>query len=286
MDPIQSTEFRKNLLIVIIAAAALSLAAAYATYRYYHANVENDLSMFLKSTSKIERGFIENFPLYEDYATPLMERKLRTYLFPAHMAAAAKYGIAPVDQEKGIAELVRSGRLINLESGADAPYYFYNVRKEFRVLTLEAAAGLRAVADRFYRNISLKAKLPRVKIAVSSALRPVSYQKGLRELNQNATIVSTHSYGISFDIFYDDYFVALPEPACSNRISKALLARLRTRMGFLLGDALRSQFRSVLMETLIQLQDEGALYAILESRQRCFHVTILHDGRQTPRPGE
>jgi hypothetical protein len=280
MNPIQSDQFRKNLLIGIIAGAMLSLVSIYATYRYYHANVAKDVSLFLKTAHEIERGCIEHIPLYDDYATPLMEQKLRTYLFPAHMDIARKSGITPVEQERGIPDLVRSGRLINLESGLDAPYYFYNVRKEFRVLSPEAAAGLRTVADRFDRNINEKNKLPRVKIAVSSALRPVSYQNGLRDQNLNATIVSTHSYGASFDIFYDDYFVVLPESEGSNGISGAILSMLRSRMGFLLGDALRGQFRSILMDTLIQLQDEGALYAILEKRQRCYHVTILHNVRQ------
>jgi len=117
--------------------------------------------------------------------------------------------------------------------------------------------------------------LPPVKLAISSALRPISYQKGLTKKNINATIESTHTYGISFDIFFDDYYISFPEPTTSNNVSRELQEKFRTRFGFLTGDALRRQFHSVLMETLIELQDEGMIYAILERKQHCYHVTIL-----------
>ena len=142
-------------------------------------------------------------------------------------------------------------------------------------MTPGAFEGIKKIAERFQENINKRKELPPVKFAVSSAIRSSKYQKSLKNKNTNAVIKSTHSTGVSLDIFYDDYFVKLTEYKGSSRTSQFVLDRLRNKFGFLLGDSLRRQFRTILLETLIQLQNEGWLYAILEQRQRCYHVTII-----------
>ncbi len=281
MESSNTVPFRVTLLFWIIAAAVISAISIGASYRYYYSSTVKDITSYLETIHSIERGYIENLPLYDDYATPQRELKLRTYLFPAHMDVAVKSGMKPIAIDDSVSELVKGGSLVKIKSGADKLYYFYNVREKYRVLTPVAACGLDAIVERFQQNITTRLKLPPVKIALSSMLRPASYQTDLRIKNANATQITTHSYGISFDIFYDDYFVSLPHHAASNAISGAIMDMLRTRIGFLLGDALRGQFRSMLMETLVQLQDEGMLYAIWERNQRCYHVTILPNPRCT-----
>lgn len=278
MNRISSPDSLRKLLPGILAGLLLAVCAALLTSWYYLRSVPSDIKVFLKNVGEIERGYVTALPIYEDYATPVLEGKLRTYLFPQHYAAAQKSGVL-VDDQGSIAKLVAAGVLVKLEQGNDRLYYFYNVRDTFRYLTSAAAAGLEGITRRFQQNISSRKDLPPVKIAISSVLRPESYQNSLRGRNMNATMVSTHSYGVSFDIFFDDYFVALPVSEGGTRVSRAVISLLRPRLGFLLGDALKSQFRTILMETLIQLQDEGVLYAILERNQHCYHVTILNGER-------
>jgi hypothetical protein len=279
MESKDTIPFSSRLLVWIIAGAILAGISIALSYRYYYSTTIRDVTSYFEKVQSIERGYIDTIPLYDDFATPLRELKLRTFLFPAHIDAAMKSGMKPVDIDDSVPELIRSGKLVKLTKKDDSLYYFYNVREKYRVLTPRAACGLAVLTERFQQNITTRMKLPQVKIALSSLLRPVAYQAGLRATNVNATEVTTHSYGVSFDIFFDDYFVALPRPAATNAISSAILELVRTKMGFLLGDALREQFRSVLMETLIQLQDEGILYAILERNQHCYHVTILPNTR-------
>ncbi|MBP7735863.1 MAG: hypothetical protein KA369_07815 [Spirochaetes bacterium] len=279
MEPSQTAPFRARLLIWIIAAAVISALSIAASYGYYYNSTVKDITSYLDTIHATERGYIENLPLYDDYATPQRELKLRTYLFPAHMDVAARSGMKPIAIDDSLSDLVKGGSLVKVKSGTEKLYYFYNVREKYRVLTPVAACGLKAITDRFQQNIATRLKLPPVKIALSSMLRPASYQTDLRTINANATEITSHSYGISFDIFYDDYFVSLPRPVASNAISDVVMDMLRTRMGFLLGDALRGQFRAMLMETLVQLQEEGMLYAIWERNQRCYHVTILPNPR-------
>jgi hypothetical protein len=274
IDAIDRHDFRPRLLMGLIAASVIIFITLFISYRYYFSTVTDDLSRYLDTVHLAERACIEHLPLYEDFATPAMELKLRTHLFPDHMAEALKSGLPPIERDSQIRERIAAGTLVRLESGPDAPYFFYNVRKDYRALPRATACGLSLITDRFRKNMALRAELPPVKIALSSVLRPAPYQADLRSVNPNATPATTHSYGVSFDIFYDDFYVSLPAPHSSNGISRAVLDTLRRRLGFLLGDALRSQFRSMLLETLIQLQDEGVIYAILEQRQHCYHVTV------------
>ncbi len=279
MESPNTVPLRGRILFWILAGAMLSAVSAALCYRYYFTTTVGDVTAYLENIHAIERGYIENIPLYDDYNTPMREMKLRTYLFPAHIDVAIKSGMKPVSLDDSIQELVSAKKLVQLKSGEDRLYYFYNVRNRYRVLTPRAACGLTVLTERFQQNIATRMKLPPVKIALSSLLRPAAYQSGLRAVNANATEVTTHSYGVSFDIYFDDYFVSLPRPTPSSGISSSVMEMIRTKFGFLLGDALRGQFRSVLMETLIQLQDEGVLFAILEKNQHCYHVTILPNSR-------
>ena len=145
---------------------------------------------------------------------------------------------------------------------------------KYRFFTKKTVEGLSVLSNRFQKVLRAKApSLPLVKFAISSATRPAQYQQNLRNVNANASFISSHSYALSFDIFYDSFFVDLPLEEVKD--SSGALNELRRKSGFLLGEAMRRQLRAMLAETLLQLQNEGILYAIWEKNQRCYHVTIL-----------
>ena len=276
--------------IVWILALVGALCASAAAY-YLHTQAlaartaaeREAYTQYVAAAHRAERAFIESLPIYQDYTTPAKEARLRTYLLNDHLAAAAKFGVEPVADQASVQSLLESGALLAVENTAESGFFYYNVSKKYRYLTPGAARGLEQIAQRLQQVLrervaakysaksedsDLAASLPFVKFAVSSALRPLAYQARLRGRNANASLVSSHSQGVSFDIFYDEYYVRLPDDA-------AVPDDVRRRLGFWLGAALRRQFRAALTETLLQLQDEGLLYAILEKNQRCYHVTIL-----------
>ena len=261
-------------LILLALCAVTALSTSLITGKYCISSIEGTISSFMKDIYNSERSYIEALPIYDDYGTPERERILRTHLFRDHYREAKRLGVPPVTSADGIKSLAEKKLLVSVEPGEKDLYYFYNVRKEHRFLTPVAAVSLKKVADTFNRLLEEK-DLPPVKIAVSSVLRPEKYQKNLRLTNENAIIVSTHSYGMSFDIFYDDYYVVLPENGKYPGNTEKILSGMRRRLGFMMGDSLRRQFRTVLFQTLIQLQKEGDIYAIFEKRQRCYHVTAL-----------
>ncbi len=262
-------------ILLAAAFAAAAVAAALCLHRSYTDDVLADVDRYLDRIHKIERGYIENLPVYRDFATPEKESRLRKHLLMDHIAVAEASGIRPVRSAGELEELARRGILVAVPSDTESLHYFYNVRKEYRYLAPAAYRGLQEITERLQENIGRRTTMPPVKIAVSSAIRPLDYQKNLMSKNPNATLVSSHSYGVSFDIFFEDYYVSLPKGDAANGLSRLLTEKLNRKFGFLMGDALRRQFRAVLMETLLQLQDEGRIYAILERRQRCYHVTVI-----------
>ncbi|HDP80209.1 MAG TPA: hypothetical protein ENN21_05135 [Spirochaetes bacterium] len=254
--------------------ALIAAAGFFGFYVYLERTVTGDLKNYLGEIYRAERAVVENLPIYEDWTSPEKEQKLRRYLLNDHLEAVRKTGLEPVRNDNEIPALAEKNILKPLD-GRERLYYFYNVKKEYRYLAPFAAEGLDLLCRRFQGKLNRKGAVPPVKIAISSAIRPVTYQTDLRKRNLNAGLESSHPYGVSFDIFYDDYFVSLPDASGRLPLSRAVVSTLNRKFGFVLGDSLRRQFRAALAETLMDLQDEGLLYAILEKRQRCYHVTIL-----------
>jgi uncharacterized protein YcbK (DUF882 family) len=271
---------KKNFLtisIVLLAAAGITLTSFKLKEHGHYISLVNEL---FEKAKKMESGVIQKVPIFDDYRSAAIEGELRKHLFKDHIEVASKTGSTQIKSKEEIAELVKKGELVNIDAETDDLYFFYNVPKEFRFLRKFSYDGIKLINDTFMSNMAMY--IPeidpnlKVKIAISSALRPAEYQNNLRNKNQNAVFESTHSYGISFDIFYDEYYVSLVSPPGAKKQDENL-EKMKRQLGLTLGAALRRQFHSVLSKTLIDLQQQGKLYAIWESNQRCYHVTILPD---------
>jgi len=221
---------------------------------------------------KTERGFIENIPVYRDFATPALTAELISFDLKDSAVEAAKHGVPPLKNFDDISTNIKTGKLVPVDAPGEKLYYFHNVQKEYRYLSPQGKTGLELVAERFQQKIQAhKQGLPVVKLAVSSVIRTVDYQEKIF----GRKFVSTHSFGGCFDIFLDDYFVQLPVPDKTGRAEEKMRKSLHARTGFLMGDALREQFRAVLMETLLELQRENRIYVFFEDENRCYHITVL-----------
>ncbi len=262
---------KKFILLWILSSVLMISVSALIIYKK-----EKSLTSYVKDYSdtsyKIERDFIENISVYRDYVKPNLVSELQMFDLHAHAIEVAKHGIPPLKNLDDINANIRDGKLVPVTTEGDKLYYFHNVQKEYRYLTPQGKAGLELVAERFQNKLqSHKSGLPPVKLAVSSVIRTVDYQ----EIIFGRKFVSTHSYGGCFDIFFEDYYVQLPVSGTYGKTEETIRKILHNRIGYLMGDALREQFRSVLMETLLELQREKKIYAFLEDDRRCYHITIL-----------
>ncbi|MCS6985678.1 MAG: DUF5715 family protein [Leptospiraceae bacterium] len=234
----------------------------------------NSIEEYLRQIDKEEEIIIREIPIYEDFSTPEKEKELRRYLLPYHLHEAQDLEI--IDREEKIHELQKSQEFVSLET-PDQGWFFYSVPPHHRY-------GRKEVLDMLYEihreiqkkliGLSLSGSL---KFAISSAIRPQSYQKKLALKNPNAASDSSHSYGISVDIFYDEFYYNTRPPSTLLEFPEG--ERLYRKTGFLLGKSLRRQFHSVLAETILALQRKGFLLAIWEKNQRCYHITPVRRAR-------
>ena len=90
------------------------------------------------------------------------------------------------------------------------------------------------------------------RFSVTSILRTLEDQKTLRKSNINATPnSSSHCYGLTFDISQTRFFErGISTPVYSYRL------------------------RNILLRELIEMQNEGLCYVLLESQTKCIHVTV------------
>ncbi len=262
----------KKAVILSAVLTALFIALAFVTIQQKENSLVEYVKLYQDMSYKIERDFIENIPIYSDYAKPHMENELMKFNLKAHADQVVKHGTPALKNIQDINNEIAKGQLVSIDTGNENLYYFHNVQKEYRYLTQKGKEGLEIVASRFQEKLQArKANLPIVKIAVSSVIRTVDYQEKLF----GRKFVSTHSFGGCFDIFFDDYYVQMPVLETNGKAQEELRKSLHSRTGFLMGDALRRQFKSILMETLLELQREGKIYVFYEKENRCYHITVL-----------
>lgn len=259
----------------IISAWAASAAVIIAVSIFVIEQSNKSLVSYVKSYQDmvytIKRDFIENIPVYRDFAKPRMEQELMKFSLNEQAAVAVKHGVKPLKNFDDINSAIKEGKLVSVDKGHDKLYYFHNVRREYRYLTPAAKEALELTAQRFQDKIQVRKEgLPTVKLAVSSVIRTIDHQEKIF----GRKFVSIHSYGACFDIFFEDYYVQLPVPETSKGAQEQIRRSLHSRTGFLLGDALREQFKTVLMETLLELQREGKIYVFFEDDNRCYHITV------------
>ncbi len=247
------------------------------SFHLYHNNPYIQGQHYIKLSRTIQQNYLAKLAIYTDYTSLKKESLLRTYLLPYHLKAARGRNPKPIVNDQEISTSLSQGLLVKLDEKLEAFCFFYNVPHKYRYLSPHANQTLIHLGERFQKVLKSYQVHHQVKFAISSALRPVSYQKQLGKNNANASLVSSHSYGESFDIFYDEFYVFLPVESSKESKSKDhadyFHTTLRRQLGFLLGQSLRRQLRSVLTEAILQLQEEKKIYAVLEKKQRCYHIT-------------
>lgn len=90
------------------------------------------------------------------------------------------------------------------------------------------------------------------KFSVTSVLRTTNDQKGLRKSNVNATPNnSSHYYGLTFDLAQTQFFESGKKEAVYSY-----------------------RLRNLLLRELIELQEQGKCYVLLENQTKCIHITV------------
>ncbi len=270
-------KFFKNYLYLFF--IILILISSFFSYSFYQEKEKNrkilkNIETYNRMYKDFQSYIIMNYPIFEDYLDHEKSQTLRKYLYPKHLEIVKKLNLQPIKNVEEFNQEIQKKNLIFIDNPEIRKYYFfYNIPKENRYVRKNIYHTLLLIGERLNKKIDFKDYKITIKIAISSALRTKSYQEKLKNNNLNAVEHSTHSYGMSIDIFYDEYYVAL-ENLCEIEFLQYCENFLNYN-GFVLGGNLRRQLQSILAQTLIELQEEGILYVILEKNQRVLHITPI-----------
>lgn len=174
-----------------------------------------------------------------------------------HLFHAKKNGTSPFKTNKefkeGIGELLRDDKLVKI---ADNSYYrVCPLTHSHPYLTPEAEDFLNDLGKRFQKKLD-ENDMPEYYFQISSLLRTRENQKDLSRSNGNATAISSHMYGTTFDIPYTTVI----------------------KQTFLWNEAEVTDGKAskLLSEALGELRKEKRCVVVTERKEACFHITITN----------
>lgn len=181
-------------------------------------------------------------------------KALRRYNNEYHLEVARANGIdrpfknhqAMLDDKYG--NIVKYG----LREVHDSKYYeLPSLTYSMPYLKKEAVDFLDELGRRFFKTLK-ELDIEEYRFQLSSVLRSEADQNGLRKNNINATQNKTsHYFGLSFDVAQTCFYPkGETEPIYSYRL------------------------RNLLLRTLIEMQEEGRCYVLLETQTKCIHITV------------
>ena len=162
------------------------------------------------------------------------------------LRAAAANGIDPIVDLRSAFYLKRP--LVKLHTCK--LYYVATMKDSAPYLVPKAANLLKQIATAFADTIVARGGKA-YRLRVTSMLRTDYSVAQLQQRNRNATSQSCHRYGTTFDISWSKFDCMDP----SYQISQERL-------------------KNILAEIIYDFRARGKCYAIFETRQGCFHVTV------------
>jgi len=197
----------------------------------------------------LKRISIDQIPVSE--LTKDEKDLLRKYDNSYHLAVARKKGMTEpfTGSIKETCEIIENYGLVKID---DNKYYELPLlTNSLPYLQPDAAVFLDILGKRFEERLKDEG-LRAYRFSVTSVLRTEASQKSLRKNNVNATNNnSSHYFGRTFDLSQTRFFErGNPKPIYTYRL------------------------RNILLRELIEMQNEGLCYVLLEAQTKCIHVTV------------
>lgn len=167
-----------------------------------------------------------------------------------HLAAATSIGLQSGPANREAAEKM-SDQLRLIQSGPN--YVVENLTHSLPYLVPIAADRLDSIGTEF-AHILARNGLPHHRFRVTSVLRSQEDIRRLQRCNSNSISNSAHNYGTTFDLAYWHY------------------EKVTQTTDSMTDDNLKL----VLAQTLLNQQRAGHIYVKYESKQSCFHVTVIN----------
>lgn len=177
----------------------------------------------------------------EPRITPPVPKELITKEYDKHLFAAEYNGFGLIESEDHYNSLVKDGKLVLIDKGTG--YEVMPLTHSQPYITPYSKTVLEEIGIAFQSLTDSKSY-----ITLTSVTRTPEQQKSLRKRNTNATNgVSSHSYGVSFDISY----IRFNGKKNWNRKNQKKLEKI-----------------------LKEFEAEDKIFFIKERKQSCYHVTV------------
>lgn len=210
------------------------------------------LFSFCKHTESPEAKGIDYVSI--SYLSNIEMRALKSNLNDKHIIEAHKSGLKkPIADKKSFyaneEDICKDADLIKVKT--NKLYGVSRLTYSLPYLNEKSADFLNLLGERMQESFEEKG-ISHYRFMLTSVLRTQKDQRLLQKVNANATPKETpHYFGTTFDI---------------------------SQTRFLMGNSNETKYsyrlRNILARELIRLQEEGKCYVILESREKCFHVTV------------
>lgn len=168
-----------------------------------------------------------------------------------HLLAARKNGIREVSSRSEAEGL--KNKLVEIKS--NKVYVVDELTHSIPYLVPQASNLLETIGGNFLDSLKNKGLNPNL-VRVTSVLRTHDDVKDLRKTNINASSLSAHLYGATFDISYNRFAKVEEHPD-----------------GNLYQDVSSDTLKLVLAEVLRDLRKADMCYIKYELKQGCFHIT-------------
>ena len=200
-------------------------------------------------------------PVFKDSAGRPLKHRIysvpgfrRTFpdLQDVHIVSAQRWGVSPVKNRKE-AEL-RKDELVYVGSN---PYYTMDKQMSYSIpyLVPRASDLLQKISRNFLDSLAIKG-IPLHTLIVTSVLRTEEDVSRLMRWNGNASEMSCHRLGTTFDISYNRYTTVSPPGGAERRAVR------------------NDSLKWVLSEVLRDLREQELCHVKYEVKQGCFHITV------------
>lgn len=210
------------------------------------------LFSFCKSNKAPETKGIDHVSI--DYLSKTELKALRTYMNDKHSAEAHKSKLkTPIKDQKTFnankEKICKQADLEHIET--NELYSVARLTYSLPYVNEKSADFLELLGKRMKSSFAEKG-IDHYRFTLTSVLRTEKDQRQLQKVNVNATPKETpHYFGTTFDISQTRFFDTKAKTTVYNY-----------------------RLRNILARELIKLQEEGKCYVILESQEKCFHVTV------------
>jgi hypothetical protein len=199
---------------------------------------------------------------------------MRSYLNDDHVAAAQRAGVGPVRDSAHVAQLLGSGRLVELPDSTEW-WVLRELDQSLPYVTPRTQEVLGEIGRRFHARLEQHG-LPAFRLDVTSVLRTGAQQEALRRRNRNASqTTSSHEFGSTFDVAYLSFAAphVIADPP-GGRLDARLRAYATLQLDTL-GTRYAPHLEGELGAVLQAMQRDGVLMTLRERSQPVYHITVV-----------